>query len=166
MRMFWVVSLQSHSFVPPLLLQKYSIVWFYFFFRFSKGLSASPAFTLTSFSIALPFQRVQKSLHILEVINLVCRHFSPTAVRCEGCIFVILALPASISVTYARFNHSVSFSFFPISQHLQKRRMMQDIWMWLCQKWSILPQSWARCQRGWPATRYIRGLFVASLCMF
>lgn len=42
-----------------------------------------------------------------------CRRFSPTAVRCEGCIFVILALPASISVTYALFNHFVLFSFLP-----------------------------------------------------
>lgn len=42
-----------------------------------------------------------------------CRRFSPTAVRCEGCIFVILALPASISVTYALFNHFVLFSSPP-----------------------------------------------------
>lgn len=63
MRMFWVVSLQSHSFVPPLLLQKYSIVRF-FFFRFSKGLSASPAFTLSLLSPLRSLFREYRSLFI------------------------------------------------------------------------------------------------------
>lgn len=133
--------LQSHFFVPPFTPTEiqYCLIFFLpppFFAKKPPRITRFPRLSLASSSVALSFRRVQKSLHILEVINLVCRSFSSAAVRCESCISVILSLAASISVTDALFNHSVPFSlfFFFISQHLQKRKMMQDIWMWLCQK--------------------------------
>lgn len=145
MGMCWIVFFRHYS-VCCLYSYRDTVLFWKFFF--SKGLypslSVSPSCSL-SVSLLSLFETVQKSLHILEVIYLVCRSVSPAAVRSESCF---LLFPLSLSHTHvlrpicthkhahmgadAHTNtHTLSHSLlnlsisFSICVSLQKRRMMQ-----------------------------------------
>lgn len=92
---------------------RYSIVLKLYLFP-SLPLSLTPFSTALSVFLAL-FQRVQKSLHILEVINLVCRSVSPAAMRSEGCLSVVPSLShfPSHAHTLSLFNLPVSVLYAP-----------------------------------------------------
>lgn len=100
MRMFWVVSLQSHSFVPPLLLQKYSIVWF-FFFVFLKASLPRPLSLSHFFLHCAPFSESTEVSSYFRGNKLsVSPFFSNWDVRAAFLLFS-LSLPQSLSHTHS-----------------------------------------------------------------
>lgn len=150
-RMCWI------AFVPDLLLHTV-LPWIFFLCMFFTSLFLS----LSHISSAL-------SLFYSSESSEVSSYFRGNKLSVSLCLqllwdlkaaFLLFSVLVTFSVTHTRtrthysdtatiWNCSPFFHFW----NLQRRRMMLDTWMWLCQKWSILPRNWAPCQKGWPTTR-------------